>query len=325
MTSSSPACEFFERGEQSSGCGLVRVKGQADRAYIFRRIVPRHQTDDGQPGIVLTAFPKRRDFLHPVPERQGVNVAYTAEETFAIAECKVDNIPFSHALFAAFTPSVIHRLDIELLVQDLQATVLRDIGIKDTSLVLEAISAASSGEPVDYNRLEYLGDTVLKFCVHLQVTAQHPNWPEGYLSMEKYRLVRNSTLTKAALEAGLDRYILTKPFTGSKWRPVYMSEVLAVDRDSTRELSSKVLADVVEALIGAALVDGGVAKAYQCIQIFLPKETWYPEAEIFHRLTSDLGPCSHTSLDLLEQLIGHHFSHPTLLVEAVTHASLPFQ
>ncbi|KAK4540651.1 hypothetical protein LTR36_008982 [Oleoguttula mirabilis] len=321
-----PASEYFGRDVQSQECGLVHVKTQPGRAFIFRRFVPTCTfTDSVQPGIAVTGFPKRRDFLHPVPERQEVNAAYTAEQTFAMTECMVDNLPLPYALFAAFAPSLMHRIDIQLLAQHLQTTVLKDINIGNTSLVIEAISASSSGEAADYNRLEYLGDTVLKFCVHLQVTAQHQTWPEGYLSMEKYRLVRNSTLTKAALEAGLDQYILTKAFTGSKWRPLYISEVLAADSNAAREVSSKVLADVVEALIGAALVDGGLGKAYQCIRTLLPLETWYPESEIFSRLTSDLSPCSHSSLDLLEQLIGHHFAHPTLLVEAVTHVSLPLQ
>ncbi|KAK5116095.1 hypothetical protein LTR85_009377 [Meristemomyces frigidus] len=325
-TGCSPASEYFPQGVQSSDCGLVRVRTQPGQAFIFRRIEQLCPlTDKGQPGVVVTAFPKRRDFLHAVPERQEVNAAYTAEQTFAMADCVVDNLPLPYALFAAFAPSIMHRIDVQLGAYNLQDTVLQDIGISDTSLVIEAMSAAAAGEATDYNRLEYLGDTVLKFCVHLQVTAQHPTWPEGYLSMEKYRLVRNSTLTKAALEAGLDKYIITKPFTGSKWRPVYISEVHETNHKGTRDLSSKVLADVVEALIGAALVDGGLGKAYQCIQTFLPKETWHSETEIFSLLTSDLSPCTHSSLDLLEQLIGHHFTHRTLLVEAITHASLPSQ
>lgn len=320
------APEYFQHDVPKHECGLVRVKAQPGRSFIFDRVVqPDPRQKSGQVRLVVTAFPKRTDFLHPVPERQDVNTAYTVEQTFDVADCMVDNLPYPIALFAAFLPSIMHRIDVQLLAEELQATLLHHVGITNISQVIEAISSPSAGEEADYNRLEYLGDAILKFCAHLQVMAQHPTWPEGYLSMEKKRLVRNSTLAQAALEAGLDKYILTKSFTGKKWRPIYISEVLAAEHDGQREMSSKILADVVEALIGAAFVEGGLGKAYQCIQTLLPNETWYLDAEIYNRLTSDLAPCNHTSLGLLERLIGHRFSHPTLLVEAITHASLPFQ
>ncbi|KAK1069281.1 Dicer-like protein 2 [Friedmanniomyces endolithicus] len=132
-------------------------------------------------------------------------------------------------------------------------------------------------------------------------------------------------LFQAALKLGLDKYIRTRPFTGAKWRPVYVGEVLDVEQDGTREMSSKVLADVVEALIGAAYVDGGLEKAYLCIRTFLPDETWYVPNESFDRLTPEATPHHQSSLEALGRLIGHHFNNPTLLIEAITHATLPFQ
>ncbi|KAI7262823.1 P-loop containing nucleoside triphosphate hydrolase protein [Hortaea werneckii] len=112
----------------------------------------------------------------------------------------------------------------------------------------------------------------------------------------------------------------------SKWRPPFISEVLNDNENGTRDLSSKSLADVVEALIGAAMVDGGLKKAYKCIQTLLPDEIWFDEDVTFNTLTStSTHPGNHTSLATLEHLIGHQFQHKALLVEAVTHASLPFQ
>jgi len=47
--------------------------------------------------------------------------------------------------------------------------------------------------------------------------------------------------------AGLDSFIITKPFTGHKWRPIYIEDILEVGPETNkRELSTKVLADVVE-------------------------------------------------------------------------------
>ena len=76
------------------------------------------------------------------------------------------------------------------------------------------------------------------------------------------------------------------------------------------DLSSKVLADVVEALIGAAMVDGGLTKAYKCVQRLLPDETWFNADVIFNTLTpNSTHPGNYTSLDTLEHLIGHQFQH----------------
>ncbi|KAI7469475.1 P-loop containing nucleoside triphosphate hydrolase protein [Hortaea werneckii] len=323
-----PAKQCFEEGRDLSNCGLVRVKGQPGRAYVFQRFEDQKtaQRFDAEPSIIVTPFPKRRDFLHPVEERQGVNAAYTTEQAFPISECTIDHLPMKHSILAAFLPSILHRIEVQLLAQELQESLLADVGIRDISLISEAIASPVAQESGDYNRLEYLGDAMLKFCAHLQVMAQYPTWPEGYLQLEKSRIVCNSTLTKAALRAGMDALVLTKPFTRSKWRPPYIGDLLSDEGNGTRDLSSKVLADVTEALIGTAMVDGGLRKAYKCIQTLLPDEIWFDEDVIFNTLTPDsTHPGNHTSLDTLEHLIGHQFQHKALLVEAITHASLPFQ
>ncbi|KAK5711242.1 Dicer-like protein 2 [Elasticomyces elasticus] len=305
----------------STELGLVHVRGWPGLPYRLQRL-------DGE-RLIVTRFPKRKNFLHPVQQQQTNNIAYTTEEAYLLNECSVDMVPLRSCLHATFLPSIMHQMEIRLLAQDLQATVLKDVNITNTSLVIEAITAPSAGGLSDYNRLEYLGDSILKYCASLQVVAQHPTWPERYLSLEKSRLVRNSTLCQGALRLGLDKYITTKPFapdsSRSKWRPPYASELLASEHSQSRQMSSKVLADVVEALIGAAYMDGGLAKAYHCIQVFLPDETWYSASQIYKHLTPDASPASFGSLHDLEWLVGHHFTNPTLLIEAITHASLPFQ
>ena len=44
-------------------------------------------------------------------------------------------------------------------------------------------------------------------------------------------------------------------------------------------MSTKTLADVVEALIGAAYLSGGLPKAATCLKIFLPEVPWYVFSE----------------------------------------------
>lgn len=65
-------------------------------------------------------------------------------------------------------------------------------------------------------RYEFLGDSILKFIVSTQLFVNHENWHEGYLSEDRAILVSNSRLARAALDTGLDSFILTKPFTGKR-------------------------------------------------------------------------------------------------------------
>src|SRR5262245_41385608 len=103
------------------------------------------------------------------------------------------------------------------------------------------------------------------------------SWPEGYLSAFKDTLISNGRLSRAALEMGLDKFILSRPFTGKGWQPIYVDDMLAGDAiadTAKRSLSTKTLADAVEALIGVSFVDGRIPKALTCISIFLPEFGW---------------------------------------------------
>ena len=152
-----------------------------------------------------------------------------------------------------------------------------------------------------------------------------PEWPEGYLSIFRDRLVSNSRLCRAALDRGLAKFILTRPFTGQKWRPLYLDNYLPQNQKpgKGRRMGTKTLADVVEALIGASYVDGGIPKAVACISTFLPECRW-----------RDVDQCRNSLFDVtradgvlpavlqpLEELIGYSFRKKALLVEAMTHAS----
>ncbi|KAM3419088.1 hypothetical protein BST61_g5039 [Cercospora zeina] len=300
---------------QMQDAGLVRVAAQHGRSYFL------HSINQDTEELEVVAFPKRKDFLHPAVEQSPNQIAHTAKTTFKIAECTIDALPARYALLSAFMPSVLHKLETTLTARDLAQTKLNKIGPWNLSSLLEAITSPAAREPSDYNRLEYLGDCILKHCTELQLMAQHVNWPEAYLSLERDRIVRNSNLAKVAIDCELDRYIIAAPFTGSKWRPPYVSDM---QEPGTREMSTKTLADVVEALIGAAYVTDGLENAFRCIQKLLSQEVWHGRRQCFELLLGDLSTSPITNLALLETIIGYAFEHRALLVEAVTHISFPF-
>lgn len=136
----------------------------------------------------------------------------------------------------------------------------------------------------------------------------------------------NSRLSRAAVEFTLDRFIITRNINLKDWRKLYETDLVAAKEDAdqtTRTLSTKVLADVVEALIGAAFLDGGIPKAIHCISLFLPEMDWQPlateRAVLFDAAPADVPLPS--TLGPLETLLGYAFTKKSLLVEAMTHAS----
>jgi dsRNA-specific ribonuclease len=151
-------------------------------------------------------------------------------------------------------------------------------------------------------------------------------WTENYLTGKKGRVVSNGFLSRATLAAGLDKFIIAKSFTGAKWSPQYASPYLNPSPDSGPDAkilrSSKLLADVIESLIGLSYVIGGLPKAFTCIQTLLPLEPWTPLPEatttLYDAAPADFTP---TNIDTLEHLINYRFSKKALLLEALTHVS----
>jgi dsRNA-specific ribonuclease len=274
------------------------------------------------PHLSLTRLSRRQDFLHkaPAPASPPSDKPYSV--VLPTSRCTVDDSPFEHVWFAMMIPSIMHRCEVYLLAHLLNTTILRDVGIEDVGLIVTAISASSAREDTNYQRLEFFGDMTLKLCTSVQLVSKYPLWHEGYLSAQKDRLVANSRLSRAAVETGLDRFIVTKAFTGHRWRPWYIDDLLAQPTEASRTLSSKVLADVVEALIGAAMVDGGFPRALACLRVFLPELDWQP-LEVRQVSLRGLAPdmALPTTLHLCEELVGHPFTKKALLIEAMTHAS----
>lgn len=156
-----------------------------------------------------------------------------------------------------------------------------------------------------------------------------PHFPEGYLSKMRTRMVSNSRLCRSTTDGGIDKFILTKEFTGQKWQPFYVDELATIEEQvGKRCMSTKVLADIVESLTGAAFQDagGGISgmdKALQCLRLLIPDNKWHNIGEGRHALLSlkeqrnDL-PLSFTPV---EGLLGYTFTNKTLLLESLTHAS----
>jgi hypothetical protein len=74
---------------------------------------------------------------------------------------------------------------------------------RDSNLLDLALTHGSAGQGQDNQRLEYLGDALLNFCVARLIYQEQPNWPEGAMSKLRGMLVCTDALHHWALESGL--------------------------------------------------------------------------------------------------------------------------
>lgn len=315
-------------GRELSQWGLVFQNGE-NRKYIVKAITtPQVNSSKFQslaPQLHVIRVPKRRDFLHRVIKHNNTNDAYTRVESLPASECMVENLPVSYSMIALLLPSILHKIEVALIAESLRTTLLEPVKIEatDLPLVIKALTASSTDEEGNYQRLEFLGDCILKFVSSLHVMAENATWPESFLTKKKGKIVSNDFLARATLAAGLDKFVITKRFTGLKWSPRYAKDALATTVPTAKQdRSSKLLADVIESLIGVGYVLGGLSKAFVCIQTLLPLEKWTPVPRandlLYQAAPTNLAV---TNLDILKPLIGYTFTRKMLLLQALTHAS----
>ena len=130
---------------------------------------------------------------------------------------------------------------------------------KNRSLLNHAVTHTSSLKEEeqraksDNEKLEYLGDAILNCVVSILLYRKYRDRNEGFLSNARSVLVKRDTLTEIAYTLELESHVA---FGNGK---------SSVPKDS------KVLSNMVEALIGAIYMDGGFRVATRVIrQIFKP-------------------------------------------------------
>ncbi|MCV6615975.1 MAG: ribonuclease III [Cellvibrionaceae bacterium] len=127
---------------------------------------------------------------------------------------------------------------------------LKSIGYEfgDQSLLDLALTHRSCGK-TNNERLEFLGDSILGFVIGQRLFENLPEASEGLLSRTRSALVKGETLAEIARELNLGESLLLGEgeMKSGGFR-----------RDS-------ILADAVEAIIGAVYVDGGFEAAKQVV------------------------------------------------------------
>ncbi|HKC04476.1 MAG TPA: ribonuclease III [Patescibacteria group bacterium] len=132
---------------------------------------------------------------------------------------------------------------------------------KNKSLFDQALTHRSwvnehKGERTSNERLEFLGDAILEFVVSKDLFDKFPEKEEGYLTALRANLVNTVSLANLALNLDLGPAI-------------YLSKG---EEDSGGRANTSLLADTVEAIIGALFIDQGVTASEKFINLNLLKD-----------------------------------------------------
>ena len=119
---------------------------------------------------------------------------------------------------------------------------------RDLTLFELAFTHSSVGRD-SYERLEFLGDRVLGMVIARALYARYPTESEGYLSRRYNALVDRETCAENGREIGVPALI----------------RLGKQAREDGASQSENVVGDVVEALIGALFLDGGIEAAERFI------------------------------------------------------------
>ena len=136
---------------------------------------------------------------------------------------------------------------------------------KKKDLLLQALTHSSY--PIEdthnYQKLEFLGDSLLNFIVTDFLIEKRPDLNEGDLSKEKANIVNYRALSKVSKKIKLNKYILIGK--------------------SLQTLNDKILSDCYESLLGAILLDSNLEEVKVFIYNTLLKDIDHYKTEMNYK------------------------------------------
>uniref|UniRef100_A0A0E0BBX4 Uncharacterized protein n=1 Tax=Oryza glumipatula TaxID=40148 RepID=A0A0E0BBX4_9ORYZ len=220
-------------------------------------------------------------------------------------------------IHARVPPELLIHLDSLMLASQLR----REIGYNQhipVTLILEAITTLRCCETFSLERLELLGDSVLKYVVGCDLFLRYPMKHEGQLSDMRSKAVCNATLHKHGIWRVMYVIMLLTHGVGLLLDR-YRCALFLVTVESRLHLFL-----LIEALVGAYYVGGGIAAALWVMRWFgidikcdmkLLQEVKFNASHL----------CSLSKINDIEELeakLKYNFSVKGLLLEAITHPSL---
>ena len=179
------------------------------------------------------------------------------------------------------------------VIQDRLGHRFCDESLLRLALTHPSLARELTGPGQHNQRLEFLGDAVLQLALTRELYDKFPEGDEGLLTKARAKLVNQQSVAKQARQLGLGEYLLLsrgEEASGGRDRP-------------------SILADALEAVLGALFIDAGFQRARDLIlQLF---------AELFNEL-EDLPSLDNPKGELQELLQGQSEEAPEYRLVSAT-------
>ncbi|EMC91542.1 hypothetical protein BAUCODRAFT_570103 [Baudoinia panamericana UAMH 10762] len=310
-----------------------------------------------QPVLEAVKILLRRNML-ATPEKKELTLRTKA---FLCPEpLRISALPPAVATSCFAWPAIIHRLESYLIA--LEASKM--IGVDcSPQMALAAMTKDSDnsgdhdkqehinfqhGMGENYERLEFIGDTFLKTATSISTFIQNPNDNEFEFHVKRMLMLCNQNLFNVAKELKLYEYVRSIAFSRRLWYPEGLKLLEGKGANKQEEtsvikhsLGEKTIADVCEALIGAAYVThdrpgdqwqpSHWENAVRAVTRLVNSAdhtmlTWSDYIAAYEKPSYQTGEVSASQRDLAEKVERehpYHFKYPRLLRSAFIHPSQP--
>ncbi|KAK4215708.1 hypothetical protein QBC37DRAFT_120683 [Rhypophila decipiens] len=305
----------------------------------------RMSVRDNQPVVEAEMLPIRRNLLddNVSDEEMEPKHCFVILEPFKISALSSNIVAMAYNL-----PAIIHRMEATLIALD--ACMLLDLHIRP-DLALEAVtkdcdnSDDHSAERINfqagmgnnYERLEFLGDSFLKMATSISIYSLRPGNDEYASHVARMLLICNRNLFNNALEVKLEEYVRSTAFNGRTWYPdgLRLKKGKKTDLTLRHTLGDKTVADVCEALIGAAYLtaqrEGNLDLAVKAVTVMVKDKLHnlkaYSEYYALYTLPEwQTAPSNAFQAALAERIyqqMGYKFKYPRLVLCAFKHSTYP--
>ncbi|EHA54708.1 dicer-like protein 1 [Pyricularia oryzae 70-15] len=315
---------------------------------LWKKSRAGHNSRQDQPVVEAELAPLRRNLLDETDGENstGPQTCYLVLETLLISQIPVDTVVMAYTF-----PAIIYRLENSLISLEACQNLGLDIPI-DIALIAmtkdsdnsddhdEAPINFQSGMGQNYERLEFLGDCFLKMATSIALYTLVEG-DEFEYHVERMLDICNKNLLNWALESNLQEHIRSKSFNRRTWYPpgLKLLKGKKTEVDDEHALGDKSIADVCEALIGAAYLTAQAQSspnfdlAVKAVTVMTHSKThtmqawsdYYASYQCPEWLST---PPSQTQLELCSQIknkMGYRFKNPRLLRCAFMHPSYPRQ
>lgn len=284
----------------------VPEDGPLIEVSVMQRQALGHYQRPGYAPIDLKGWEKAREHHFLVPQRA----------------CRWVNLPEAMYSLYHLLPRILQRVTDTYRAR--QARLELSLPPIEDDRLIEAMKLPTTDAGFNNQRLETLGDAVLKLAVTVHVHNKYPFRHEGQLSVLRQSSISNRTLLARAKEIELERFLTSETQSLHIWRYMLPNDhdqyVPRPTRYTLRHFPRRSLQDCMEATLGAAFLSGGILLSLRTGDAlglsFGGQQPW--------SVRYSRPPLPTPVPSLLQDLqsnIGYEFHRGELLVEAMTHPS----